>query len=536
MQNPPNNLFCTNFVQIYHFTNDFIFKRKDSFVKIKKILIGSVAFMVVGGIDLGTTGCKIVLYNEKSELLCTYYQEYDVVHENGCHEIDFNVIKSSVLSILKKAAHDYKIDALGVTSFGETFAMLDENDSVLAPSMLYTDPRGAEECKTLCDLCGEEYLTLSTGAKPHPMYSISKILWLKNNNPDAFSKCKRILLGQDFIVYTLSAVAAIDFSLAARTGAFDIEKKCWMKDVFDALNIDMSLMSTPVQMGNIAGPLREELKRELGIDYDLLIVNGCHDQVAAMIGAGVFDCDKAMDGTGTVECIPVILKEKPRDLDFYENGYSVVPFTDGLYACYALSYSGGSTLKWFRDNFAELEHKVALENGLNIYAELDKKVSDKATGILILPHFSGAATPYMDSDSKAAFIGITQETTKYDIYKALMKGTSYEMKLNFNTMKPLTGDISEIRATGGGATSDLWLQIKADILNTDITALDCKEVGAAGASAVTGVACNVFCDMSSAVQKMAPVRKVFKPNKQSSAVYANLFTKYKKIYDLTKSL
>lgn len=492
--------------------------------------------MVVGGIDLGTTGCKIVLYNEKAELLCTYYEEYDGVHENGCHEIDFNLVKSGVLSILKKAVKDHKIDALGVTSFGETFAMLDENDNVLAPSMLYTDPRGAEECKTLCELCGEDYLTLSTGAKPHPMYSISKILWLKNNKPDAFAKCKRILLGEDFIVYTLSGVAQIDYSLAARTGAFDIEEKRWMKDVFDAARIDMSLMSTPVPMGSVAGPLRDEVKREIGIDYDLMVVNGCHDQVAAMIGAGVFESDKAMDGTGTVECIPVILKKKPCDLDFYENGYSVVPFTNGLYACYALSYSGGSTLKWFRDNFAELDYKKAAEANKNVYAELDKKVPDKATGILILPHFSGAATPYMDSDSKAAFIGITQETTKYDIYKALMEGTSFEMKLNFNTMKPLTGEINEIRATGGGATSDLWLQIKADILDTDITALDCKEVGAAGTSAVTGVACNAFGDLASAVSKMAPVRKVFSPNKESSETYEKLFKKYEKIYNLTKSL
>ncbi len=492
--------------------------------------------MIIGGLDLGTTGCKIVLYNENAELLCTYYQEYDGIHKDGCHEIDFNIVRESVLLILKKALQGNKVDAIGVTSFGETFAMLDENDNVLAPSMLYTDPRGDKECNDLCDLCGEDYLTLTTGAKPHPMYSISKILWLKNNNPLAFEKCKKILLGQDFIVYTLCGNNQIDYSLAARTGAFDIEKKCWLKDVFDKFNIDLSLMSTPVPMGSVAGPLRNELKTLFEIDYSPLIVNGCHDQVAAMIGAGVFESDKAMDGTGTVECIPVILKEKPTDTNFYKNGYSVVPFINGLYACYALSYSGGSTLKWFRDNFAYLEYNQAREYNLNVYAMLDKMVGDKPTGILILPHFTGAATPYMDSDSKAAFIGITQETTKYDIYKALMEGTSYEMKLNFNTMKPLTGKINEIRATGGGAMSDLWLQIKADILNTEITALSCNEVGAAGTTAVTGVACNAFKNLTDAVLKMAPVRKVFTPNFDSSAVYEKLFEKYEKIYALTKSL
>ena len=492
--------------------------------------------MIVGGLDVGTTGCKIVLYDDKAELLCAYYEEYASVCKSGYHEIDFNVIKTSVLSLLKKAVSDYHVDALGVTSFGETFAMLDENDCVLAPSMLYTDPRGMDECRKLCELCGEEYLTLSTGVKPHPMYSISKILWQKNNNPAAFSKCKRILLGEDFIVYTLTGNAQIDYSLAARTGAFDIEKKEWMYDVFGSLGIDVSLMSKPVRMGNIAGILKDELKFELNIDYDISIANGCHDQVAAMIGAGIFSSDKAMDGTGTVECIPVILNKKPADLKFYECGYSVVPYIENLYACYALSYSGGCTLKWFRDNFAELEHKQALENNKNVYAELDRMVGSDATKILVLPHFSGAATPYMDNDSRAVFIGISLETTKFDIYKSLMEGTSYEMKLNFNTMKPLTGEISEIRATGGGATSDLWLQIKADILNTEITALDCKEVGAAGTSAITGMSVGAFESLDAVVSKMAPVRKIFKPDIEKSAVYSKLFKKYENIYNSVKNL
>ena len=480
--------------------------------------------MIIGGLDLGTTGCKIALYNDNAEFLTTYYNEYDAIHKDGTHEIDFGDVKRGVIKLLKMAVSDYKVDALAVTSFGETFAMLDENDNIRAPSMLYTDPRGAAECKSLCDLVGEEYLTFATGAKPHPMFSICKILWHKNNNPKAFSKCKRILLGEDFIVYTLSGNAQINYSLAARTGIFDIEKKCWLEDVFEKLNLDSSLMAKPVPSGTVAGNLKEELKKEIGIDYDIAIVNGCHDQVAAMIGAGVFTSDKAMDGTGTVECIPVILDKKPDNIKFYEYGYSIVPYIDDKYACYALSYTGGATLKWFRDNFAELENELA------------EKETSSPTGILVLPHFAGAATPYMDMESKAAFVGIGLETSKFDIYKALMEGTSYEMLLNFNTMKTYTGEIGEIRATGGGATSDLWLQIKADILNTDITALSCKEVGAAGTVALAGVALNVFKNLSSAVSKMAPVRKIFNPNPENSKIYSNLYKKYENLYNAVKNL
>ena len=492
--------------------------------------------MIIGGLDVGTTGSKIALYDEECNLLNTYYNEYNAIHKNGQYEIDFNDVKNGVISILKEAVADYKIDALGVTSFGETFAMLDESDNILAPSMLYTDPRGKEECEYFCSALGEDNLTLLTGVKPHSMYSISKIMWHKNNNSEAFKKCKKILLGEDFIVYTLTGNAQIDYSLAARTAAFDIEKKCWINEVFATADIDISLMSNPVPTGTVAGKITERIKNELAIDYDITVVNGCHDQVAGMIGSGVFENYQAMDGTGTVECIPVILKEKPTDIKFYEGGYSVVPYLEDLYACYALSFTGGATLKWFRDNFAELEFKTAEKENKNVYAQLDNAVSDEPTGILVLPHFAGAATPYMDNDSTAAFVGITLETTKYHLYKALMEGTSYEMLLNFNTMKALTGEIKEIRATGGGATSDVWLQIKADILNTEIIALSCKEVGAAGTAILAGIAIGEIEDMKEAVLKTAGIRKVFKPDDKNKLVYSEFYKKYANLYNAVKGL
>jgi len=491
--------------------------------------------MVIGGLDVGTTGCKVVLYNENGNLLETYYTEYDAVHQNGQHEIDFNAVRAGVFSLLQQAVKAHTIDALGVTSFGETFALLDENDTVLTPSMLYTDPRGGEECAALCKAIGEEKLTLLTGVKPHPMYSIAKMMWHKAHTP-AFKNCKRILLGEDFIVYTLTGVAQIDYSLAARTAAFDIEKKCWIAQVFEAAGIDTALLSTPVPAGTVAGTVTKAVKDTLGIDYDITVVNGCHDQVAAMLGAGVFDPKQAMDGTGTVECIPVILTEKPSDTAFYEGGYSVVPFIDGTYACYALSFTGGATLKWFRDNFAADEYAAAEKAGKNVYAVLDSKTPDGPTGILLLPHFAGAATPYMDNDAKAAFVGITLETTKYDLYKALMEGTSYEMLLNFNTLKALTAPIAEIRATGGGASSDVWLQIKADILGTAITALSCKEVGAAGTAALAGAAVGAFGSLKTATEKMVEVRKVFTPIEENTAAYTVLYKKYEKMYTAVKEL
>lgn len=492
--------------------------------------------MYLGGLDIGTTGCKISVFSTDGKLFKVYYREYNVTRQSGQHEIDFTIIKDGVLAILKEAANDCRIEALGVTSFGETFAMLDKDDNILLPSMLYTDPRGEEQCNRILEKISEEDFADIAGVKPNAMYSIFKLMWLKSNRPEEFKKCDKVLLGEDFIVYTLTGKRQMSSSLAARTAALDIATGKWSDKIFELAGIDSSIMSCPVEAGTLAGNLTDSVKEYLGIDYDIKIVTAAHDQVAGMIGAGIFKSDCAMDGTGTVECIPVILESKPTDKRIYNGGYSVVPFLKGRYACYAFSFTGGATLKWFRDTFAEAQKEECEATGKNVYALLDNSVPEDPTGILVLPHFAGAATPYMDNGSKAAILGVTLETNKYDIYKALMEGTSYEMQLNFKRLGACAEGVKSLRATGGGATSDVWLQIKADILQMDIAALDCKEVGAAGCAALAGVAIGVYDDLEAAVAKMAPIRKVFKPNKDKAAVYAEIYKRYEKLYDSVRGL
>lgn len=497
--------------------------------------------MFVAGLDVGTTGCKIAVYDKDGNEKKIYYREYDAIRVEGCHELDFSNVKHAVLEILKSAANEFKLAAIGVTSFGESFVMLDSDDNVLNNAMLYTDPRGEDCCKELVDKLGMEKLVRITGVEPHQMYSIYKMMWLKANKPLEWSRCRRILLCEDYIVYVLSHNAQIDYSQSARTGAFDIKNKCWSSEVFSAAGVDSALMAKPVEPGTIAGNVTDDIKAYLGIDYDIVVVNGCQDQVAAMLGSSVTESDKVMDGTGTVECIPVIFDQVPDDMEIYKGGYSVVPFLDGKYACYAFSYTGGATLKWFRDNFAEQESAIASAENKNVYSLLDSRIPEGPTGILVLPHFAGAATPYMDLDSKAAFVGITLATTKYDIYKALMEGTSYEMKLNFEALERFIQPVSEIRATGGGAMSDVWLQIKADILNKKIVALNCKEVGAAGTAALAGYAVGIYKDLKTPIKNMVPVRKEFTPNtsKQGNNIqskYAAIYEKYKLLYSSVRKL
>ncbi len=476
--------------------------------------------MIIGGIDVGTTGCKLTAYDDKGTPVCDFYKAYEVSRKSGEHEIDAEIIFESVCDVIQNVSKKCELSAIGVTTFGETFVMLDENDNVLLPSMLYTDPRGEEECKKLCDALGESRLIEISGVKPHQMYSLPKVMWIKNNRPDVYEKTKRILLMEDYIVYKLSGCASIDYSLAARTLGFDIRKKCWSDEIFNAAGIDKNLFSKPVAAFNVAGDLKECIKNNLGINSDVKIVNGAHDQVAAAVGAGVFEVGQAVDGTGTVECVTPVFDKIPENKRLYDEGYSVVPYVfDGTYVCYALSFTGGAVIKWFRDNFAENKS----------YKELDSFVKEGPSGIMVMPHFAGAANPYMDNGSKAAILGLTLEHTDVDLYKALMEGVTYEIMTNIEHLETFGITPEKLFATGGGASSDVWLQIKADILNRPVTALTAKEVGACGTCMMVGVAMGIYKDLYEAKEFFVKEKKTYTP-------YADNAIKYKKYYDAYKNI
>ena len=483
--------------------------------------------MIIGGLDVGTTGCKLTAYDDKGNYIYNSYKEYEVSRQGGEHEIDASVIFDAVCHVIRDTAEKYELSAIGVTTFGETFTMLDENDNVLMPSMLYTDPRGGDECVALCNAMGEERLTYITGVKPHQMYSLPKIMWIKNNYPDLFAKVSRIVLMEDYIVYMLCGNATIDYSLAARTMALDIREKCWSSEVLSAAGIDEKLLSVPVPTGNLAGEIKPDIAEKLGIKNAVKIVNGAHDQVAAAVGSGVFEVGEAVDGTGTVECVTPVFDKIPENEQLYNEGYSVVPYVfDGTYVCYALSFTGGAVIKWFRDNLS----------GGKSYAELDASVKNEPTGLLVLPHFAGAANPYMDNGSKASIVGLTLEHTSDDIYKALMEGVTYEIMTNIEHLESFGITLNKLIATGGGASSPVWLQIKADILNRPVTSLSAKEAGSCGTCMMAGVAIGLYDNLYEAKKIFVKEKGAFMPNPANADKYKKYYEAYKDIYNSVRPI
>ena len=494
--------------------------------------------MAIAGIDIGTTGCKCSVYSNEAEFLNEAYQEYDIIKSSGQHELDMEMVWEAVQGVVKKACEKVRdIQAIGITSFGETFVLSGEDGKPLMKAMLYTDSRGDKECLELQEHFGAKKIGQITGVKPHKMMSVSKLMWVTKNKKEIYQKVKHINLIAGYITYRFCGNAMIDYSLAARTMMFDIKKLDWNDEILKFTGIDRNKMPKPVPTGTLAGTIKAEIAKRLGLSSDVKIVIGCHDQVAASIGSGILEPGMAADGAGTVECITPLFQGEPKGDILYDGGYAVVPYViPKTYVTYAFSFTGGALLKWYRDQLCSMESKLSKNLGVSAYDIFNLKVVDKPTSLLILPHFSGAATPYMDDNSRGAIIGLTTETTSIEIYQALMEAVTYEMNINIEELKKAGINVTHLQATGGGARSPFWLQMKSDILNVSINSLGASQAGTLGCIMLAGVACGIYKDLTQAKEKFIKVEKTYYPRKEMHELYMENYRKYKRLYPAVKEI
>ena len=477
-------------------------------------------------IDVGTTGCKCQLFSETGDILAYDFREYDFKDVDGLHYVDVDAIEMHLRDMIAKVAADFKVDSVAVSSLGEAFVLMDREDNILFYPMLYTDPRGEAEAEHIKATVGEARAFAIAGVVPHSMYSLSKLLWIKNNYPDLYAKADKVMLIGDYIGYLLTGERVIDYALASRTGVFDVTAMQFSRQMLDALGIDAGLFSKPAPSATIVG----KIKPEWGIDAVLVL--GAHDQVSTALGAGVLQEGDAVDGMGTVECITTLFRGKPDSLDMGKQGYPCVPYpVDGLYCTYILNYSCGSTVNWLRKR---IMHGYHGEED-SFFAYMEKQMTSAPTGLLTLPYFGGAATPYQDLGARGAILNLTTDTPDWQLYKSVMEGTAFEMRLNAETVAPYGITVKQTVATGGGATSDTWLRTKADIGNVPIKTLRSSEGGLCGLAVIQAVAMGGL-SWQAARDIFVRYDKAFAPNEENHRAYEPYYQKYKKIYKALKEI
>ena len=472
------------------------------------------------GIDVGTTNMKCGVYDEDGNLLYLEGREYGTKRRELADYIDVETLVKTAKELLLDAYKACPYDTIAVSSLGESFVLLSNDDEVLFLPMLYTDARGKDEADSMMAHLDELYAI--SGVAPQGMYSAYKLLWIKNNAPEVYKKGAKAMLVAEYLGYVLTGVRAVDYASASRTGVFDVKNKVFSRRACDLLGLDVEYFGNPVRSGSVIGQVVVE-----GLEKVTLVAGG-HDQICASIGAGAVEAGACSDGMGTVECITAVYDTPFTAREMATSGYPNVPFAvDGLYASYLLNYTCGSSVEWWREVTG---YKVAKD-----FFALEDEFTSEPTGILALPYFAGAATPYQNIEAKGALIGLTLNDGAKRIYQAVLEGLCYEMKLNLEKVSEYGVNPTKLIATGGCSKSKAWLQMKANVIGVPVYPLKSREAGICGA-AVLGAHALTGESIESLVKRFVKVGEPFIPDEEAREAYEKVYQKYRTLYETIKNI
>ena len=326
------------------------------------------------GVDVGTSGCKAVAFDESGRQISSGYREYDIISpETGWAELDPNEVMDKCLRVIAQAAAeapDGKVRGLGISSQGEAFTAIDKDGKVLCNAIVSFDTRAADYAAKFPAQFGPERLYQITGHTAHPLFSIFKMLWFRDNQPGLWQRAEKFLCMEDLLQYRLGLDPAISWPLAGRTMLFDVRKHAWNDEILDAVRLTPAKLARPLRSGSLAGNLSPEITARLGLAPDAFVVTGGHDQPCGALGAGVTAPGLAMYATGTVECFCLAFADPVFTDELQKSNLCTYDHTvEGMYATLAFNLTGGNILKWFRDNFAQPEIAEAQKLGLDPYAQ-----------------------------------------------------------------------------------------------------------------------------------------------------------------------
>jgi xylulokinase len=494
------------------------------------------------GIDIGTTGCKAIVFRVDGQALAHAYREYPLIHpREGWAELDpesvWACVSEAVAEAVDRAGPGDPVRALGTAVQGEAVTPVARDGTILANSPVTFDSRTVPYVEEWERKVGREELFRITGMPLHPMYTLNKIMWWRREQPAVYEHAWKFLCYGDFALQRLGLPPTIDFSMAGRTMAFDLEANQWSDRLLQAAEIDPAKLPEAKPSGTAVGVVPDAIAEELGLPRGVIGAVGGHDQPCGALGAGISRPGLAMDATGTVECVTPIFDRPVLSDSMRESNYCcyhhVVP---GLYASIAFNFTGGSLLRWYRDTLGAKEVEEAQVSGLDVYDIMIGKAASGPSRLLVLPHFTMTGTPWFDAASKGAVIGLTLATGADQILKGLLDGITYEMRLNLDRLADAGVEVREIRAIGGGAKSSTWMQLKANIFNRPVSALNVSEAACLGAAILAGVATGEYRSASEAAEAVVKVVKTYDPQPAEAARYAEQYARYQRLYPTLREL
>ncbi|ADL41840.1 xylulokinase [Caldicellulosiruptor obsidiansis OB47] len=495
------------------------------------------------GIDVGTSGTKTILTDSKGNILATATFEYPLYQPQiGWAEQNpedwWDASVKGIKAVLEKSkVNPEEVKAVGLTGQMHGLVMLDKNYNVIRPSIIWCDQRTAKECDEITEKVGKERLIEITANPALTGFTASKILWVRNNEPQNYEKVYKILLPKDYIRFKLTGEFATDVSDASGMQLLDIKNRCWSDEVLEKLEIDKELLGKVYESPQVTGKVSRQASEITGLCEGTLVVAGGGDQAAGAVGNGIVKTGVISSTIGSSGVVFAHLDEFK--IDPQGRVHTFCHAVPGKWHVMGVTQGAGLSLKWFRDNFAHIE-KAAFEFiDKDPYILMDQEAelaNPGADGLIFLPYLMGERTPILDPYAKGIFFGITAKHTRREFIRAVMEGVVFSLKNCLDILYEMGIEVKEVRVSGGGAKSKLWRQMQADIFEMDVWTLNSKEGPAFGAAILAAVGAGEYQKVEEACDTMIQKVDSCRPNEKLFEIYRKTYKLYNSIYPRVKDL
>ncbi len=482
------------------------------------------------GVDLGTSAVKIILMSGEGKVVNTVTREYALSFPKpGWSEQNpYDWYDASVEGV-KELVKDIDATEVAGISFGgqmHGLVILDEDDCVIRPAILWNDGRTTKECDYLNGVIGKDKLSDYTANIAFAGFTAPKLLWLRDNEPENFARIKKIMLPKDYLAYRFSGVHCTDVSDASGMLLFDVRNRCWSKEMLDICGVSLEQMAKVYESYECVGSLTENAAQALGLTTKVKVIAGAGDNAAAAVGTGTVGdgaCNISLGTSGTI-----FISSRSFGVDD-NNALHSFDHADGSYHLMGCMLSAASCNKWWMDGVLDTKEYVKEQEGIT-----DSDLGNNS--VFYLPYLMGERSPHNNPLARATFTGMSMDTTRQDMTQAVLEGVAFAIRDSFEVAKSLGIDIKSTKICGGGAKSPLWRKIIANVLNIDVCVLETEEGPALGAAMLAAVGTGRYASVKEAADCIVKVVETVKPDQAIVARYETKYTQFKEIYPAMKPL
>ncbi|MCC8182910.1 MAG: xylulokinase [Clostridiales bacterium] len=480
------------------------------------------------GVDLGTSAVKLLLMRGDGKIVNIVSREYPISFPHpGWSEQNPEDWMAQTIAGIQLLVQDVDRSQVAGISFGgqmHGLVVLDKDDKVIRPAILWNDGRTSKEVDYLNNVIGKDKLSALTANIAFAGFTAPKLLWMRNNEPDKFARIAKIMLPKDYLAYRLTGVHCTDVSDASGMLLFDVEHKCWSREMLDICGVREDQMAQIFESYQPVGTLTAEMAAILGLSPDVVVAAGAGDNAAAAVGTGTVGegkCNISLGTSGTI-----FISSKKFGVDQY-NGLHSFAHADGNYHLMGCMLSAASCNKWWMEDII----------GTSDYAANQAPISDDKLGnnhVYFLPYLMGERSPINDTNARGTFVGMTMDTTRADMTQAMLEGVAFAIRDSFEVAKSLGITIERSKICGGGAKSPLWKKIFANVLNVKLDILESEQGPGMGGAMLAAVACGEYPSVEACCDALVKVVDTIEPDPEIAARYEARYQQYRKIYPALK--